>query len=158
MKRLITNLSKYHKISYGVYDFEIESDIIEKVNFAYKDETHYKSFQEFEGNSVQIIPISQINHKIRKNNTPLFNDGINEEGEQLTAKERVLNILSGFDNGQKIKPVKLYREDGVDKCVNLFKMAAGCHRLHCSIAYGFSSIPAVICRKEDCIFETTPQQ
>ena len=145
----INNTNK--QISFGLYSFDINSSWLDILEYKYNNETNYRSYREFEGKPVQIISILQISHKIRKDGISIFNDGENEEGESLTAKERVLNIFAGFDNGEKIKPVILYRRNNVDECINLFNLHAGCHRLHCSVAYGFKMIPAIIYRKKDLI-------
>lgn len=138
-------------IKYGLFNFEIDSSWIEILEYKYKDDLHFKSYQEFKDKPVQIVAISQINYKIRKDGTPIFKDGKNNEGMMLTAKERVFNIFSGFENGEKIRPIVLYRQDNVDECVNLFECYDGCHRLHCSIVYGFKMIPAIIYKKQDLI-------
>jgi hypothetical protein len=146
---LIIQDNATRRIKYGLFNFEIDSSWIEAIEYKNKDNLHYKSYQEFKEKPVQIVPISQINYKIRKDGTPIFKDGENDEGMALTAKERVMNILAGFENGEKIKPAILYRQDNVDECVNLFECYAGCHRLHCSIIYGFKMIPSVIFPKKD---------
>ena len=145
----VNNINK--QISFGLYNFNIDSSWTDILEYKYNNETNYRSYQEFSGQLVQIIPILQIDYKIRKAGVPIFNNGENEEGEMLTAKERTLNIFAGFDNGEKIKPVILYRKANIDKCINLFNLYAGCHRLHCSIVYGFKMIPAIIYRKTDLI-------
>jgi hypothetical protein len=124
---------------YGLYDFEIDPNWIAALDYTFANEKHYRSYQEFDAKPVQIVNITQINHKMRDAGTPIFN-----EKKELTAKERTVKILCGFDNGEKIKPVFLYREQGVDECTNLFKLCNGCHRVHCSIVYGFKCVPAVI--------------
>jgi len=145
----INNTNK--QISLGLYNFDIDPSWLDILEYKYSNEANYRSYQEFKEKPVQVISILQINHKTRKDGIPIFNDGENEEGELLTAKERVFNIFAGFDNGEKIKPVILYRGNNINECMNVFNLYAGCHRLHCSIAYGFKMIPAIICRKEDLI-------
>ncbi len=95
----INNTNK--RISFGLYNFDIDSSWLDIIEYKYNNETNYRSYQEFKEKPVQIISILQINYKIRKDGIPIFNDGENEEGELLTAKERVLNIFAGFDNGEK---------------------------------------------------------
>jgi len=136
-------------ISYGLYDFDVDYSWISHLKGNFKNQEYYRSYQEFNGKLVQIVSILQIHHKIRTGAIPIFNDGENDEGILLTAKERVFNILAGFENGEKIKPVILYRHDNTDECINLFKLFAGCHRLHCSLIYGYKKIPAIICRKNE---------
>ena len=145
-------MPKITNISYGLFNFDIDSDILESVEFKYKNEDHYKSYKEYDGKPVQIIPILQIHHIVRSKNIPILKDGENDEGKFLTARERVVNILTGFDEGQNIKPIKLYNYENADESISMFKLSAGCHRLHCSILYGFRSIPATVYEKKDCVF------
>jgi hypothetical protein len=146
---IITTESKYKTISYGVYEFDIEEAWITPLEYKFKHEENYRSFTEYKEKIVQIVSILQIDNKIRNNNIPIFNDGENDESEIKTAKERVLSIFSGFENGEKIKPIVLYRKQNISECINLFKLTDGCHRLHCSIAYGFKKIPAIIYKESE---------
>lgn len=141
--------SSYCRIKYGLFDFEIDNEIYDTLEFSFSEDEHYKSCDQLDGLPVSIIPITQINHKIRGNGIPIFNDGIDENtGEPLTGKERALRILSGFETGDKLPPIILYR-NGVDEWINFFHLKDGCHRLHCSIVYGFKNIPAIITDKID---------
>jgi hypothetical protein len=136
-------------IKFGSYDFEIETDYLRILEYKNKSEEHYRSFTLFKEKLVLAIPITQINHKIRKDKTEIFKDGENAEGLLLTKKERIMNIFSGFENGINMKPIILYREEKTEEFMNFFELYDGCHRLHCSIAYGFKSIPAIIYKKEE---------
>ena len=132
------------RIKYGLFDFPFYNEIYNMLEFVNSSDEHYKSCDQFNGLPVIIVPITQITHKIRKDGVPIFNDGIDENtGESLTGKERALRILSGFENGEKLPPIILYRK-GVDEWINFFHLKDGCHRLHCSIAYGYKKIPAII--------------
>jgi hypothetical protein len=141
-------------ISFGLFNFKIDKSWLDGVEYKYNSEESYRcSNHEYKGKIVQIVSILQINPKIRTDGSPIFKDGENDEGRSLTAKERVLSILSGYDTGEKIRPVILYRQENTDECVNLFEMYAGCHRLHCSILYGYKKIPAIIYDKKDLIVD-----
>lgn len=69
----------------------------------------------------------------------IFKDDI--EGEHQTARERVLRLLRGFRAGDTIPPVEVvvatpgygYR----------YKLTHGTHRMYCSLAAGFTHVPAV---------------
>jgi hypothetical protein len=146
---IITTDSNFKTITCGLFKFEIDPSWINGLKYKFTNEGHYRSYQEYKELPVQIVPISQISHKIRDEKTPIFKDGADDEYKELSAKDRVLRIFSGFENGDKIKPVEIYREKNMNECMNFFKMIAGCHRLHCSIAYGFKMIPAIIHRARD---------
>lgn len=124
--------------SYGLFEFDMPSDWISQLDKTYSTDRHYQSYQEYADKLVRTIPITQINHKIRNPGTPIFHD---KEG--MTARERTVRILCGFENREKIIPV-FVRRISRDENVNLFNMIDGCHRLHASIAYGFKFIPAII--------------
>lgn len=64
-----------------------------------------------------------------------------DDEEGLTAKERVVRILRGFWSGDAIRPVELV-ECGSDSLYR-YKLTHGTHRLYCSLAAGFTHIPAV---------------
>jgi len=58
-----------------------------------------------------------------------------------TARERVVSILRGFRSGAKFPPVEVVRLP--DGQAHRYKLVAGAHRFYCSLAIGFSSVPAV---------------
>jgi len=58
-----------------------------------------------------------------------------------TAKDRVVSILNGFHNNHLIEPVEIKPFQGEQKYQ--YQMHHGSHRLHCSIAVGFTHIPVV---------------
>src|SRR6266852_6251262 len=67
--------------------------------------------------------------------------GIFNNNEVKTARERVLCILKGFRTGAAIPPVELV--DAPAGSPFRYKLVAGTHRLYCSLAAGFSHVPAV---------------
>jgi hypothetical protein len=67
----------------------------------------------------------------------IFRDS--EDG--ISAQERVLRILRGFRLGEAIPPVRLVeRESG---STHRYKLTDGTHRLYCSLAAGFTHVPAM---------------
>jgi len=58
-----------------------------------------------------------------------------------TAKDRVVSILNGFHDNHLIEPVEIKPYQGKQKYQ--YQMHHGSHRLHCSIAVGFTHIPVV---------------
>jgi hypothetical protein len=67
----------------------------------------------------------------------IFNNSIDDG---LTARERVVRILRGFMAGDAIPPVEIIGGDAKD--LHRYKLVHGTHRLYCSIAAGFTHIPA----------------
>lgn len=87
---------------------------------------------------VSMIRIEDIGPVRRSPGTALFND-CGETG--LTARERVVRILHGFSTGNAIAPVKILKSSRGD--VHRYKLIDGAHRLYCSVAAGYTHIPAV---------------
>jgi hypothetical protein len=65
----------------------------------------------------------------------------NDNPEYGTAHDRVLSILRGFRSGSRIPPIEVSRLPSPAR--QEFKLIHGVHRLYCSIAAGYSHIPAV---------------
>lgn len=74
------------------------------------------------------------------------NLGINifnaNENTGQTARERVLWILNGFVLGDEIPPVEIVRE--LEESPHQYRLKDGTHRLYCSLAAGFTHVPAVL--------------
>lgn len=67
--------------------------------------------------------------------------GIFKDNEKRTAGERVVRILKGFVSGDEISPVEFkYEKPGSQYRYRLYN---GTHRFYCSVAAGFSHVPAV---------------
>ena len=73
----------------------------------------------------------------RKSGVGIFNNN-----EEATARERVVRLLKGFRNGDAIPPVELVPDMTFNGC--RFKLTHGSHRFYCSLAAGFSHVPAII--------------
>jgi hypothetical protein len=59
----------------------------------------------------------------------------------IPVRERVIKILRGFRSGDAIPPVKVV--ENKPGSAHRYKLTDGTHRLYCSIAVGFTDIPAV---------------
>ena len=70
---------------------------------------------------------------------PVFNDS-HDTG--LSAHGRVVSILCGFRDGAEIPPVEVV--PAPQGSAHLFKLTHGTHRLYCSLAAGFTHVPAII--------------
>lgn len=69
----------------------------------------------------------------------IFNDS-HDTG--ISARERVVSLLRGFRNDDDIPPVEVV--PAPEGSAYLFKLTHGTHRLYCSLAAGFTQVPAVI--------------
>lgn len=88
------------------------------------------------GRKICEIPIAKFSAVRRNPGIGIFNDC-----EKYTARQRVVRILRGFVSGKEIKPVKfVYEKPGSPY---RYKLVAGAHRFYCSVAAGFSHVPAV---------------
>jgi hypothetical protein len=58
-----------------------------------------------------------------------------------TAHSRVLKILCGFRLGEAIPPVEVV--GAKPEYGHRFKLTYGAHRFHCSLAAGFTHVPAI---------------
>jgi hypothetical protein len=85
---------------------------------------------------VCLIPIADIGPVPRRDGVPVFND---DHWDGISARERVERILRGFAVNGALPPVELTKQAGRYP----FYLKAGVHRLYCSIAAGFTEIPAV---------------
>jgi hypothetical protein len=82
-----------------------------------------------------LICIEDIGPVRRAPGVPYFNakDG-------LTAKERAIQILRGFVNGDALPPVELLKTSAGE---HAFELKDGLHRLYLSLAVGFTHVPAI---------------
>jgi hypothetical protein len=69
----------------------------------------------------------------------IFKDDM--EAERKTARERVLRLLKGFQVDDAIPPVEVV--EAPPGYGYRYKLTHGAHRLYCSLAAGFTHIPAV---------------
>ena len=83
------------------------------------------------------IPVLDVVPPRRAPGIPVFNKSVDEG---ISAAERVIRILRGFVAGTPIPPVELVRTlNGPHP----YKLTAGFHRFYCSIAAGFTHVPAI---------------
>jgi hypothetical protein len=82
------------------------------------------------------VSIKDVGPARRSPGVGIFNDG--EEG---TARTRAIRILRGFRLGEAIPPVELV--EGKPEYGHRYKLTNGVHRLYCSLAVGFTHVPAV---------------
>ena len=83
------------------------------------------------------LAIDEIQPLERASTHGVFNDN----AEFGTAHERVTRILRGFHEKAQIPPIEVARL-ATDQ-PQRYKLIDGAHRLYCSIAVGFTHVPAV---------------
>lgn len=83
------------------------------------------------------LSIVDVGPVIRAPGVGIFNDS-EEDGP---ARERVLRLLRGFRTGDAIPPVAVVV--GPPGYGYRYKLTHGTHRLYCSLAAGFTHVPAV---------------
>jgi uncharacterized protein (DUF111 family) len=88
-----------------------------------------ESYQPKKGRQFQIIPIMDIKPQSRGPGTPDFE------------KPRLLKILRGFRNNDKIPPIEVVTIDLPDYSFELYN---GFHRFYASVAAKFTKIPVTI--------------
>jgi hypothetical protein len=66
--------------------------------------------------------------------------GIFNDNKEATARERVVRILRGFREGAQIPPIHLTKL--TPAAAFRYKIGNGSHRFYCSLAAGFSHVPA----------------
>lgn len=67
--------------------------------------------------------------------------GVFNDNDEASAQTRVVRLLRGFVSGAAIPPVVVVREPAGSRYS--YKLTAGAHRLYCSLAAGFTHVPAV---------------
>ena len=82
------------------------------------------------------VRIDEIGPVQRAPNVGIFNDS-----PKATARERVVAILQGFRSGAAIPPVEVV--EAASSGAHPYKLVHGSHRLYCSLAAGFTHVPAV---------------
>ena len=105
------------------------AEFVPKFKF-YRTPSNYKDQQVYEVSIEDVGPVCRAS---------IFKD--DAEVERQTARERVLRLLRGFRADDAIPPVEVvvappgygYR----------YKLTHGAHRLYCSLAAGFTHVPAV---------------
>ncbi len=66
----------------------------------------------------------------------------NDSEELGTARQRVVQILRGFSTGAQIPPVEIDRLE--HQAEPPYRLRNGAHRFYCSMAAGFTHVPAVV--------------
>jgi hypothetical protein len=83
------------------------------------------------------LAVSDLQPVLRQGSHGVFNNN----PEFGTAHDRVVQILRGFREQSSIPPIEVARLPPIQS--PQFKLIHGAHRLYCSIAAGFSHVPAV---------------
>ena len=97
----------------------------------------------FPGREIAAVPINEVEPVSRQLSHGVFNDS----PESGTARERVSSILRGFRSDSAIPPVEVVRIQGSGPC--RYRLFHGAHRFYCSVAAGFSHVPAVVYQESE---------
>jgi hypothetical protein len=97
----------------------------------------YHVSQDNAENRVFYVQIDDVGPVHRSAGVGIFNDSPDEG----SARTRVVRILRGFGLGDAIPPVRVV--EGILEGPHQYKLVHGTHRLYCSLAAGFTHIPAV---------------
>ena len=83
------------------------------------------------------VKVDEVRPVRRAPGVAIFNDSA-----EATARERVVSILRGFRSAAPMPPVKVVSEPAGS--LFRYKLVHGAHRFYCSVAVGFSHVPAVM--------------
>ena len=89
-----------------------------------------------DGKMVFKVAIDDISPVKRNPGIGIFNDNKEE-----SARDRVIKILRGFKTNDSIPPVEVVPEK--EESDFRYKLVHGAHRLYCSLAAGFTHVPAI---------------
>ena len=92
----------------------------------------------FPGQRIFEVRIEDIGPVRRAPGVGIFNDS---PDTKVAARERVVAILLGFRSGAAMPPVQVVKAEPLSS--HSYKLVHGTHRLYCSLAAGFSRVPAV---------------
>lgn len=87
------------------------------------------------GRSIVLVPVNEVEPLQRTLSHGVFNDS----PETGTARERVTRLLRGFRDDVPIPPIELDRLGP-----HAYRLFHGAHRFYCSLAAGFTHVPAII--------------
>ena len=105
-------------------------------NFAPLTRAYVADPTKADGRRIFEIPIEDVRAVSRNPGVGIFTDNVKD-----SARERVVRILRWFVSGKEIEPVKVVCEPPGSPY--RYKLVDGAHRFYCSVAAGFSHVPAV---------------
>jgi len=127
---------KHHDLEFELEDeWLIEADM---VSYSPTEASYKPDLQKTKGEEILLIPINEIAPLIERAKCK----GIFCDNENDTAKERVVRILKWFKEHKAIEPISVAELGETEKFK--YKVLAGSHRFHCSIAVGFTKMPAIL--------------
>jgi hypothetical protein len=97
----------------------------------------------FPGREIAAIAVDEVEPLSRQLSHGVFNDS----PESGPARQRVISILRGFRANSMIPPVEVVQTQGDGPF--RYRLLHGAHRFYCSVAAGFSHIPAVVYQGSD---------
>jgi hypothetical protein len=123
------------------HDLEIELDDTwwaeaDMNNFTPTAKAYLVDIEAAKGRDVFEVEIDEVRPVRRNPGIGIFNDN-----KETSARDRVVSILRGFRAGSAIPPVEIVIEPEGSNF--RYKLVAGTHRFYCSLAAGFSHVPAI---------------
>lgn len=126
------------QISFEKYEFDLPDSWIEEACFKpFSAKLAHYSFEPHA--NVFLVDIKDVSPAVRGASVPIFNDG-ESDGIVMTAQARTVRILQGLMSDVKFPPVEVI--EITPPSPYKFRLTAGCHRLHCAIAFGYIQIPS----------------
>lgn len=101
----------------------------------------------FPDRQVEMISCAEVQPLDRQLSHGVFNDSPN-----ATARVRVMRLLDGFLSDAAIPPVELIRIGGIGQV--RFRLHHGAHRFYCSVAAGFSHVPAIVYEESEILADS----
>ncbi|MGD0210765.1 MAG: hypothetical protein ABSC14_07275 [Desulfomonilia bacterium] len=123
------------------HDLEIELDDTwweeaDMKSFTPSTNAYYTNIEAADGKEIFTVKIVEVSPVRRNPGVGIFNNSA-----EATAKDRVISILTGFRTGSAIPPVEVVSEPEGSNF--RYKLVHGTHRFYCSLAAGFSHVPAI---------------
>lgn len=103
----------------------------------------YDSEPQHRNREVISVAIADVEPLERKLSHGLFNDS----SESGSARDRVVSVLVGFRDRARIPPVELDRLE--TRAPYRYRLRHGAHRFYCSLAAGFTHVPAIVYEPEE---------
>lgn len=105
-------------------------------DFSPPSDSYRVNIESANGKEIFAVKIIEVSPVRRNPDVGIFNTSA-----EANAKDRVISILTGFRTGSAIPPVEVVLEPEGSNF--RYKLVHGAHRFYCSLATGFSHVPAI---------------
>ena len=137
--RVVMPPAKAMKLTHHELQLELDADWwIEAgmIGFVPAERSYRVDLNAFPNRRVYEVRIDEVGPVHRNQDVGIFNDN-----DEATARERVLSILQGCRSGAAFPPIEVVK--GRLNYEYAYKLVHGTHRFYCSLAAGFTHVPAV---------------